>query len=107
MDNDGFGDIDAADLYCQVTGAEGDAEQPELSASCANGEDDDADSYIDANDPNCDIGYNASETRTDEDIAMPSCANGEDDDGDGDIDALDSDCALPDGTPNGFQSEGG
>lgn len=108
LDDDGNGDIDAQDPYCLEVGADGTKEAPNPRGDCDDGEDNDGDGYTDQNDPGCEYPpYDTedSEPEDSEDLVI-TCYDGVDNDEDGDVDSADSDCAL-EGTPNGFQSEGG
>ena len=108
LDDDGHGDADGADPYCYYSneGALGETEQPEMTADCADGEDNDKDGYIDANDPDCETGAYYRESRefwTDDFFDLiPACYNGEDDDGDGQIDSMDPGCYTGGGEADGF-----
>jgi hypothetical protein len=64
-------------------------------AQCANGEDDDANGFVDGNDPGCDsAGDDSEEEGFGFSLGVPECQNADDDDGDGFVDAgSDPQCA--------------
>lgn len=111
VDNDLHGDIDNEDLYCILNGPEADSEQPAaFRTACANGRDDDGDSYIDAFDPDCEVGGASRENASSFDpedpdvVLVPGCYDGIDNDGDGLRDSEDPGCWNPllDFQPDGF-----
>ncbi len=75
IDNDGDGDIDAADGDCPFACGASEQAVPQ----CSNAIDDDNDGLIDLDDPGCNEGR-------DDDERDPECGNGEDDDEDNLID---------------------
>lgn len=115
-DNDGDGDIDAADPGCQGDDDDDDDDNDDnddgggiddnegnSSPQCSDGIDnqDPEDTLADANDPGCVTNGSYDPTDTNEQntgTVINACGDGFDNDGDGTIDEADSGCASGDGT---------
>ncbi len=97
LDNDGDGQVDAADTNC----ARNDADEPYETGQCQDGEDNDEDGLIDAEDEDC-LDGNGVYDPTDIDEGS-ACSDGVDNDGDGWTDFKDVD---NDGIPDAGSDPG-